>query len=182
MLFRSKNAGLRSLHNNYFTLPVLFVMVSNHFPSTFGNANPWLVLLVISLGVAGIKHYLNLREKGEISVWVAPISVLILLSAVMLTAPALDPGACKAVSFSDVQPIITKRCTSCHSSKPTDDTWTAPPNGVVYDTPADIVKMKDKIMERVVITLTMPQNNKTGMTPEERNIIRCWIEQGASVK
>jgi uncharacterized membrane protein len=177
-----KNAGLRSLHNNYFTLPVLFVMVSNHFPSTFGNANPWLVLLVISLGVAGIKHYLNLREKGEISVWVAPISVLILLSAVMLTAPALDPGACKAVSFAEVQPIITKRCTSCHSSKPTDDTWTAPPNGVVYDTPADIVKLKDKIMERVVITLTMPQNNKTGMTPEERNIIRCWIEQGADIK
>ena len=67
----------------------------------------------------------------------------------------------------------------CHSSKPTDDVYTAPPNGVMYDTPQDIVKIKDKIMQRVVVTKTMPQNNKTNMTEEERNIIRCWIEQGA---
>ena len=63
-----KNAGLRSLHNNYFTLPVLFVMISNHFPSTFGSEYPWLILALISLGVAGVKHYLNLREKGQLSV------------------------------------------------------------------------------------------------------------------
>ncbi len=71
---------------------------------------------------------------------------------------------------------------SCHSSKPTDDVYTVPPNGVVYDTPEDIVKKKDLIMQRVVITKTMPQNNKTNITPEERDLIRCWIEQGASVK
>lgn len=176
-----KNAGLRSLHNNYFTLPVLFVMVSNHFPSTFGHLYSWLVLLLISLGTAGIKHYLNLREKGQLSVWVIPISVLILLSAAFITAPPLHPGACGHVDFVQIQPIIAKRCLSCHSAKPTDDTWTAPPNGVVYDTPADIVKLKDKIMERVVLTQTMPQNNKTGMTPEERDLVRCWIE-GEKVK
>jgi len=71
---------------------------------------------------------------------------------------------------------------SCHSSRPTDNVYTAPPNGVVYDTPDDIVKKKDLIMQRVVITKTMPQNNKTGITSEERDLIRCWIEQGAAVK
>jgi uncharacterized membrane protein len=60
--------------------------------------------------------------------------------------------------------------------------YTAPPNGVVYDTPEDIVKFKDKIMQRVVITKTMPQNNKTNITQAERDIIGCWINQGANVK
>ncbi|MEO7310967.1 MAG: urate hydroxylase PuuD [Chitinophagaceae bacterium] len=177
-----KFAGLRSLHNNYFTLPVLFVMVSNHFPSTFGNAYPWLILAVISLGAAGVKHWLNLKEKGKYSIWVLPGSVLILLAAVFMTAPA-KPGECKKeISFAQVSTIINTRCISCHSSKPTDDIYTAPPNGVVYDTPADIVKLKDKILQRVVITKTMPQNNKTGITPDEREIIGCWISQGANLK
>jgi len=70
----------------------------------------------------------------------------------------------------------------CHSSKPTDDFYSAAPNGVVYDTPADIVKKKDLIMQRVVLTKTMPQNNKTNMTPEERETLRCWIAQGANMK
>lgn len=177
-----KNAGLRSLHNNYFTLPVLFVMISNHFPSTFGNEYPWLILSVITLGTAGIKHYLNLKEKGQLSVWILPVSVIILLAAAFMTAPS-KPGSCdKEISIAEVNAIIQNRCVQCHSSKPTDDVYTAPPNGVVYDTPADIVKLKDKIMQRVVITKTMPQNNKTNITEKERDIIRCWIDQGASLK
>ena len=177
-----KNAGLRSLHNNYFTLPVLFVMISNHFPSTFGSEYPWLILAVISLGAAGVKHYLNLREKGQLSVWVMPASVIILFAAVFMTAPA-QPGECKStVNFVQVNEIIQARCISCHSSKPTDEAYSSPPNGVTYETPETIQKLKDKIMQRVVITKTMPQNNKTNMTEKEREIIRCWIEQGASIK
>lgn len=178
-----KHAGLRSLHNNYFTLPVLFVMVSNHFPSTFGYQYPWLVLMIISLGAAGIKHYLNLKERGQLSIWVMPVSVLILLAAAFITAPAKDNLVCKSnVSVGEVYAIVQKRCISCHSSKPTDDVIKVPPNGVIYETPQDIIKLKDKIMQRVVATKTMPQNNKTGMTEEERNLIRCWIEQGAKEK
>jgi len=177
-----KLAGLRSLHNNYLTLPVLFVMVSNHFPSTFGSPHPWLILIIISVGTAGVKHWLNLREKGQLNVWVLPISVIILLAATYMTAPA-KPGECKEeVSFSQVNGIMQKRCISCHSSTPTDDVFTAPPSGVVYDTPQDIVRQKDKIMERVVITKTMPQNNKTNITQEERDLIGCWIRQGAVLK
>lgn len=177
-----KNAGLRSLHNNYFTLPVLFVMISNHFPSTFGSEYPWLILAVISLGAAGVKHYLNLREKGQLSVWVMPVSVLVLFAAVIMSAPA-KPGACNStVSFAEVNSIIQNRCISCHSSKPTDDFYTSPPNGVTYETPESIQKLKDKIMQRVVVTKTMPQNNKTNITQKERDMIRCWIDQGAIIK
>lgn len=177
-----KNALARSLHNNYFTLPVLFVMVSNHFPSTFGNTYSWAVLAGMSVGVAGVKHYLNLKEKGKYNVWVLPISVIVLLGVCFVTAPQKNTGECKPVNFATVNRIIIQRCTPCHSSKPTDDIYTSPPNGVKYDTPNEIVKLKDKIMQRVVVTKTMPQNNKTGITPEERDLIRCWIEQGASTK
>ncbi|MEP7143936.1 MAG: hypothetical protein ABI707_13735, partial [Ferruginibacter sp.] len=135
------------------------------------------------LGTAGVKHYLNLREKGQYNVWVLPVSVMILLAASFITAPPKDNTACnKTVGFTEINNIITTRCVSCHSSKPSDDFYKAPPNGVVYDTPQDIVKLKDKIMLRVVITKTMPQNNKTGITPEERDLVRCWINQGAVVK
>ncbi|MBL7701078.1 MAG: urate hydroxylase PuuD [Ferruginibacter sp.] len=178
-----KNALNRSLHNNYFTLPVLFVMISNHFPTTFGYENPWLILIIISLGTAGVKHYLNLREKGELAIWVLPVSIIILLAGAFISAPPKNPGACKTkIEFSEVNAIIQERCVSCHSSKPTDDVYKAPPNGVMYDTPDDIVRKKDLIMQRVVVTKTMPQNNKTNITEKERDIIRCWIDQGASVK
>jgi uncharacterized membrane protein len=180
---KGKFAGLRSLHNNYFTLPVLFVMISNHFPSTFGASQPWLVLMIITLGTAGVKHWLNLREKGQLNIWVLPVSVLILLGAAFITAPSMHPGECKdSITMAQVNAIVQQRCVQCHSTKPTDDVFTAPPNGVVYDTPQDIVKLKDKIYQRVVVTKSMPQGNKTGMTEEERAVIRCWIDQGASTK
>jgi len=82
---RGKNALFRSIHNNYFTLPVLFVMVSNHFPSTFGNKYQWIVLAAISIGSAGIKHWLNLREQGKLSAWVMPVSVILLLALAYVT-------------------------------------------------------------------------------------------------
>ncbi len=179
---KGKNALFRSIHNNYFTLPVLFVMVSNHFPSTFGNKYQWIILMVISIGAAGVKHWLNVREQGRLSVWILPASVLVLLSAAYITAPTPATTACNEISFSEVNNIIQTRCVSCHSSKPTDDVYTAPPNGVKYDTPQEIVAKKELIMQRVVVTKTMPMNNKTNITPEERDIIRCWLQQGAKTK
>ena len=178
-----KNAGLRSLHNNYFTLPVLFVMISNHFPSTFGYKYPWLILGLITIGAAGVKHYLNLKEKGQLSVWVLPVSSLILLGAAFISAPSKNAGACDAtISINEVTNIVNKRCITCHSSRPTDDVYKTAPNGVMFDTPDDIFRKKDLIMQRVVITKTMPQNNKTNITQEERDMIGCWIQQGATIK
>jgi uncharacterized membrane protein len=178
-----KKALARSLHNNYFTLPVLFVMVSNHFPSTFGYEYPWLILAIISLGAAGVKHYLNLKEQKHLNVWILPVSILILLAACFISAPSTNPYECKKeVKFAQVQEIIQKRCVQCHSKNPTDDVYKVAPNGVMYDTPEGILAKRDLIMQRVVLTKTMPQNNKTQMTDEERDAIRCWIEQGAPIK
>ena len=178
-----KHAGLRSLHNNYMTLPVLFIMISNHFPSTFGHEWQWAILAAIALASAVIKHYHNLLEKGEPIVWLLPVGIAMMLGVVFATAPQLNKDLCKdQVSFTQIYPIIQSRCFSCHSSRPTDELYTAPPNGVNYETPDVIVNLKDKIMQRVVLTKTMPQNNKTGMTQAERDLIQCWIEQGASLE
>ena len=178
-----KKALFRSIHNNYFTLPVLFVMISNHFPSTFSNTYHWVVLIMISMGTAGVKHYLNLKEKHQTSYWVLPVSALILLATVFLTAPQKTTTTCNdKISYTQINKIITERCKTCHAVKPTNPAWASAPNGVIYETPNDIIKVKDKILQRVVITKTMPQNNITNMTEEERNTIRCWIEQGASLK
>jgi len=177
-----KAAFIRSYTNNYFTLPVLFVMISNHFPSTFGNTYQWIVLIAITLGTAGIKHYLNIREKGQLSVWVMPISVLLLLSVAFVTAPAKPKYEdCKEiVTLEEVSTIINNRCTVCHSSNPTDAVWKVPPNGVKYDTAEQIYNLRDKIFLRVVVSKNMPfNNNQTGMTQEERDMINCWINQGA---
>ncbi len=183
-----KRSLARSLHNNYFTLPVLFVMVSNHFPSTFGNAYPWAVLIGITIGTAGVKHWLNLREKHQESGWVLPLSAALLLGVAFVTAPSTQAtGAAslanaKPVHIQQVQSIVQARCVQCHSSNPTDDVFKTAPNGVKYDTPQDIIRLKDKILQRVVITKTMPQNNKTGITQEERDMIGAWIAQGAKAE
>jgi uncharacterized membrane protein len=117
-----------------------------------------------------------------LSVWILPASVILLLAVAYGTAPKINNGKCSAVSFSEVSAIVESRCIRCHSSKPTDEVYTSPPNGVKYDTPAEIVAKKDLIMQRVVVTKTMPQNNKTNMTPDERELVRCWIEQGAKTQ
>lgn len=179
---KGKNALFRSIHNNYFTLPVLFVMVSNHFPGTFSHTHQWMVLAAISLGTAGIKHWLNLRERGQLSVWVMPVSVLLLLAVVFATAPKTSTTKCNEISFATANAIIQQRCVSCHSSMPTDEVYKVAPNGVKYDTPQEIVAKKELILQRVVLTKSMPQNNKTNMTPEEREMIRCWIEGGATTR
>lgn len=177
-----KAAFIRSYSNNYFTLPVLFVMISNHFPGTFGHSYQWVVLIGITLGSAGVKHYLNLREKGQLSVWVMPAAVIILLAVALGTAPVPpEYESCEeTVSFTEVQAVISARCSTCHSENPTDAVWKVAPNGVKYDTAEQIYNLRDKIYRRVVVSKNMPfNNNQTGMTPEERDLINCWISQGA---
>ena len=176
-----KAAFIRSYSNNYFTLPVLFVMISNHFPSTFGNTYQWIVLIAITLGSAGIKHYLNIREKEQYSVWVLPISIVMLLGVAFMTAPVVKTGNCnEKVTFNQVNTIIKKRCIVCHSANPTDKVWKVAPNGVKYDTKEQITNLKDKIFQRVVVSKNMPFANQTNMTEEERAVIECWVQQQAN--
>jgi uncharacterized membrane protein len=106
---------------------------------------------------------------------VLPVSVILLLAIAWMSAPVANNADCKEVDMAQVNQIIQTRCISCHSSRPTDDVYKVAPNGVVYDTPKDIENKKDLILQRVVLTQTMPLNNKTNMTPEEREAVRCWI-------
>lgn len=178
-----KKAGQRSLHNNYLTLPVIFIMISNHFPITFGHHYNWVILIVIGLASAGVKHYWNLVERGLVKTHILVLSVVTILSLALVTSPVFEETIDKAipVSFVEANAIIQRRCVQCHSASPTDDQWTSAPNGVMYDTPEQIRNMSDKIMTRAVRSKTMPQGNKTKMTDEERLILKRWILQGAKI-
>lgn len=179
-----KKAGQRSLHNNYLTLPVVFIMISNHFPSTFGHSWNWMVLMVMVVASAGIKHYWNLLDRGENKpMWlVGSLVSLVVMSFVI--SPAFEDTMDSSIptSFAEANAVIQARCLQCHSANPTDDQWPAAPNGVMYDTPEQIAAMADKIMTRAVRTKTMPQGNKTGMTDEERTVLKRWILQGAKTE
>ncbi len=176
-----KNALLRSRHNNYLTLPVIYIMISNHFPSTYGNEFNWYVLIGLSLCSVLVKHYLNKIEKGEKAVWILPVAILGMISLTFVTAPR-EKTVCKddvPATFKEVKVIIEKRCTQCHAAKPTDDVQKVAPNGVMFDTEEQIRAYKDRILNRAIVTKTMPQGNKTNMTQEERDLIQCWIDNGA---
>lgn len=178
-----QKAGERSLHNNYLTLPVIFIMISNHFPSTYGHEFSWLILMVITVASAGIKHYWNLLERGQRSKYILPVSIVALISLALVTSPMFEKvdEDLKDVSFVQVNDIIQSRCVQCHSSAPTDDQWNQAPNNVMFDTPEDIKKQADRILVRTVRTQTMPLGNKTEMTEEERNVIKAWILNGANI-
>ena len=175
-----KMAGLRSLHNNYITFPVIFVMISNHFPATFGNEWNWAILAGLTIASVAVRHYINLHEKGQKAVWMIPFATIAIIALIIVTAPAkFDSKNNTPVHFTEVKQIMKLRCTQCHSAKPTDDVQLVAPNGVMFDNYDQIYKMTDKIKQRAVDTQSMPQGNKTGMTVEEREVIGRWIAQGS---
>ena len=157
-------------------------MISNHFPSTFGHEWNWAVLAAISIASAGIKHYWNLVEQKKPALLILIASVAMMIGIAVYTAPVSKEKLLRKaspVSFMEINDIFQRRCVSCHSASPTDDINIMAPNGVMYDTPDQIVKMKEKILQRVVQTKNMPQGNKTAMTQTERDRIEIWIFQGA---
>lgn len=171
--------ALRSLHNNYFTLPVLFIMVSNHFPMTYGHEYNWAILAGIAIIGGVAKHHFNLQDKGKGKVWMLPAAALALLALAFVSRPAPGPSLGKDVSFSQVQGIIEARCQTCHSANPTLPGLQTAPQGVIYDTPEDIRRMAPKIKAMAVDADTMPPGNLTQITPEERAILGAWVSQGA---
>jgi uncharacterized membrane protein len=167
----------RSVHNNYFTLPVLFIMISNHYPLTFGHRHAWLVLIAILLLTAFVRHFFNLRHQGRI-VLAIPIGAA---AGTLLLAIAIAPEKPKAAAytFADVQSIVATRCATCHAAKPTQPGFNDPPKGFVLDTPALVVANAQKIYEQSVLSRVMPIGNLTGMTDAERATLGAWIAAGA---
>jgi uncharacterized membrane protein len=188
----SIRAKQRSIHNNYLTFPLLFIMLSNHFPAATGHALNWLVLIAVMIGGAGIRHYMNIRYLGagkELakSAWLAPafamggfgIAGLLLITRIQVHT---GPQVTGPVTFARAQEIIVQRCMSCHSTHPTDDVFKVAPNNVVFDTPDQIRLMKDRILQRAVQQRTMPLVNKTKMTDMERAELGAWLEAGAKLQ
>jgi uncharacterized membrane protein len=176
-LERGKAGALRSLHNNYLTLPVLFVMLSGHFPSTYGNAQGWALLLGIAAAGLAIRHAVNVAERGTPMNWLYGVGLgcfaLTAFAARPAARPAVAEGAA-SVSFTDVQLVIANRCLPCHSEQPTLMSLTAPPKGLLLDSPEHIRAARDKIRAQAVDTQIMPLGNLTHMTDDERALLGRW--------
>ncbi|NQZ82831.1 MAG: urate hydroxylase PuuD [Colwellia sp.] len=175
------NAKLRSTHNTYITLPVIFIMISNHYPMTFNHNAGWIVLMALILITAAIRQYFVLRHfgKNQPGIIVGAIAATIVLA--YLIAPAkLEVSAEQLknkVSIAQVQTIIETRCSACHSIQNTDDIFTVAQGGVVFTDIASIRQWAPRIKARVIDAKDMPFMNKTKMTAEERTLLAIWLEQ-----
>jgi uncharacterized membrane protein len=184
----SQRAKQRSIHNNYMTFPLLFIMLSNHFPATTGSRLNWVILIVVLVGGAGVRHFMNIRYNATRPMWLAPaigvgglaIAGVVLLSRVQ--APSARVETAQPVGFSRAQEIVVHRCVPCHSPHPTDPLFPTAPTNVFFDTPERITAMAPRIKERAVVTRTMPFLNHTQMTDQERAELGDWIDRGALLK
>jgi uncharacterized membrane protein len=203
-----KRAKVRSVHNNYFTLPVLLIMISNHYAMTYSHAYSWLVLAAIMAAGVLIRHFFNLRHAGKVSP-AYPIAGVILLAGV---AVAIAPAPRKAISapvaasadvhanpdpgsdprgqtlevpaghanLASVQQVVLQRCATCHSASPTQPGFASAPGGVMLDTEAQTKQHAAKIYQRAVQNKDMPLANMTHMSDEERQLIGAWFEASAN--
>jgi uncharacterized membrane protein len=175
-----QKAKQRSVHNNYFTLPVLFIMISNHYAMTYGHKHAWAVLAVIMAAGVLIRHFFNLRHKGR-TVWGYPIAgVALLLALAVALAPKVPVVvAATAGQFAKVQAVVAQRCVSCHSATPTQAGFATAPAGVMLHDEALIRQNAAKIYQQAVQLKAMPIANLTNMTDDERALIGAWFESGA---
>jgi uncharacterized membrane protein len=177
-----EQAKRRSVHNSYMTLPVLFLMISSHYPQTWGHPLGWLILLLIIGAGAMARH--AMIGRGPRRLWALAPMIVCFAGALLLTTPRSArqavPGTAAVVPrFGEVRAIVNARCLTCHSRYPTDRTYTIAPNGVVLDTPEQIVALATRIRERAVMQRTMPLNNTTGITDPERATLGRWVDAGA---
>jgi uncharacterized membrane protein len=177
-------AKARSTHNHYLTFPVLFLMLSQHFPSGYGHPLGWLVLLLVCGAGVALKYVMNKRGRSDWRAVVAGAAAFV--AAIVLTArPA--PGAASATSalaiaVPDEQAfaIVERRCTTCHSEHPSNPAFPQPPSGVMLDRPDRLRALAPRVRVRAVETRTMPLGNLTGMTEAERDTLGAWLAKLAA--
>jgi uncharacterized membrane protein len=176
----NERAKLRSVHNNYLTLPVVFTMLSNHFPFTYGRSYAWLILVVLLVIGAWVRHFFNLRHAGR-TVWAIPVTAALALAvlAILIRPQEESSAGTPPVAFAQVARIVEDRCAACHSDRPT--RVDAAPKGLELDTPAEIKAQAEAIDQQTVQTRAMPLGNVTAMTQAERELLGRWIAQGAKI-
>ena len=174
-----KHAGQRSLHNNYMTLPVLFIMISSHFPFTYGHERSWAVLGGLIVVGAAIRHWYNLRGQGHDNVWLMPAAALGMIVLALVTVPSSNRSVVdtETVAFQEGVDIVHARCTPCHSATPTQPGFPVAPKDIVFDTSDQMVNQAALIRAFAVDTEIMPLANVTSMTDEERAILEIWLDE-----
>jgi len=171
----------RSVHNTYFTLPVVFTMISTHYATVFGHRWNWLILVLLTIAGALVRVWFVMRHKGPAPAWVWVVGVLFFVGAAALLAPRAERET-GSVPFAEVQGVIGSRCVSCHADKPTFQGLPEAPKGVKLDSPERIRAQALKVHQQTVLSKAMPPGNLTGMTDEERALLDRWYRSGANVK
>ncbi len=179
----------RSVHNTYFTLPVLFAMLSNHYSFTYTHPQNWLVLVLMMLAGAAIRQFFVLRHgyllgrnRHPIAYALVGLAVIVAVivwlqpaSAIKSIAVSADEISAKPViAYEKVQAVMAQRCTQCHGAQ-------LQMKNVRLDSPAALQQHAQAVYQQAVLTKTMPMNNATGITDAERALIGQWFEGGAKV-
>ena len=177
-----KRGKQRSVHNTYFTLPVVFLMLSNHYAITYGADWSWLIAVLFIFAGASIRQFFVVMHQGKKQYGYWAFGIVCLLLAALLAAPKATPAAPPAVggeaqaevSIEQVLAIAHQRCTVCHAAKPDSKFgFAAPPLGLKLETAEEVRMAADKFKQRVA-NHTMPLGNLTQMTEEERAAIAHW--------
>ena len=179
-----KRGKQRSVHNNYFTLPVLFIMISNHYATTYSHPYNWAILMLMAAAGVSIRHFFNRKHKGVLAWQYPAIGAALLFTVGWWTTPHLVPlpKVEGPVTFDQVRAIVGERCVTCHSPVPTFTGITQPPAGVLLNTPAAIAQNAQRLYQQVVVTRIMPLGNVTHITDYERAVVAAWIAAGAPAK
>ncbi|HSH56586.1 MAG TPA: urate hydroxylase PuuD [Halomonas sp.] len=175
-----KRGKQRSVHNTYFTLPVVLLMISNHYSFAYSHEHAWVIMSLFIFGGALIRQFFVLMHAGRIQpaypvAGTALIAVAFWIAMPNIAANSGQAQASASVSFAEVQPIIESRCVSCHAGEPSQPGFNAPPAGLAYDTRKQILQQMHRIQE-VVASGYMPLGNMTGITEEERATIAAWTQ------
>ena len=173
----------RSVQNTYFTLPVLFIMISNHYPMTYSGPYGWLVLAGLSIAGVLVRRFYVLTHFKRLAFGLPAAATVVIATIAILIAPRTPSGSSAAagttVTFAQVEPIVSERCAVCHAAHPAYAGFSAPPQGVLLDTPDHIVANAAAIRAQAVATHAMPLGNVTHITDEERARLGAWIDAGA---
>lgn len=176
----------RSVHNNYLTLPVVFLMLSNHYPLFFATQYNWLIVAIVLLIGPVIRHFFNARHAGKDSpYWTWAVAAAGALAIIWLSGhgAGIKMGALpETPKFAAVQEIVMSRCSMCHAAEPVWAGIVSAPKGVRLDDAAKIKQHASLIDINAARSKAMPPGNVTEMTPEERQILAAWLAAGAPDK
>jgi uncharacterized membrane protein len=168
----------RSIHNNYLTLPVLLMMVSQHYPFLFTHSQSWLVVALILLSGGLVRHTLNRIDAGENwdrYGWTVPAAAVALITTIYVTAPQSRTTTGGAVTDLEAQAIVGKHCLSCHARNPSHPAFKEPPKNVALEDIAEMRRFAQQIYMQTVQNRAMPLGNQTGMTEDERAALGRWV-------